>query len=825
MKKVFGLIFTVLLFFVTSCEDDEVSPDFGIIANAGDDREVFAGEEVILDGTGTVDESGEGFQADWSFVTTPEGSEAVIVDAASITARFTPDIEGEYSIRLTVENDYGSDSDEINILAIDASDMATIFELAENTEGFSILTEAVLRFPELVAFLSDENLSLTLMAPNDEAFEDLFAASAYNSLDDIPDNILLDILLYHVIGETILRASDIAGGSVLKPMLEGAEIIVTVDGEEIFLNNNALISSADIHAVNGIVHVINAVLLPPLKISGDFSEDLVLSAPFEYFVTSRMRILNQSTLTIAPGTRLSFAEDASLIVQDGSIISAEGTAEDQILLTATEETPGWWRGVQIRETQSTANILDHVIIEYGGGGTYWSTQSRTANLVVGGRISSEAARVTVSNSIFRHSADAGIYVRDPSELPASVNNNYTGNKISGIIPATGIEYFDGSSAYTGNETDGIVIYSGDYNVRNVTWKNSGVPYIVNDRIRISEIELTIEAGTEFAFNNDTYFQVRDGAIIRAHGEQGNPVMFTATENTPGWWRGFNIQGSMSTQNVLDHVIIEYAGGNGFWSTHNTYANLVIGGRIASEAARLRVTNSVFRNSEEHGLHLTSSSEMPASSGNIYTDNMRAPVFMGQSGMHFMDGGSSFTGNNGNDHILVVRQGETSGNITWNKLDVPYRAREELRIFETELTIEAGAVFEFENGAGLAFRDNTVISIEGTSDDPVLFTGSEKVEGWWKGLLLSNTPSSQNTIDNVIIEYGGGGSYWSTHNQLANLVIGGRTGSDAARVSVTNSIFRNSGDYGIVISAESDVNDDLCTENVFEGNQGGNCFFR
>ncbi len=821
MKNVSGLLLIGMLIILTACEDEDLTPEFNLIANVSTVESVETGVEVILDGTGSVDESGEGFEVEWTFVSAPPESEAVLSDANSTVARFTPDVGGEYVVMLAIENQYGSDSDQVSILAIGTGDgmPLTVVEIINTSEIHETLSLAVNE-----AGLT-ENLSgqgpFTVFAPTDNAFTGLPEGTIDRLLND-PSGVLRDMLLYHVAGDKAL-SSDLADGLEIETLF-GDLLTVSINDDGIFIDD-VRVTVTDIQAQNGVVHVIDAVLIPTLKIGGDYGNDLTLFYPFDYLVTDRFRVLNQSQLTITPGTTIFFSENTSLIIGDGSTINAVGNDSDKILLTSTEKTPGWWSGVQIAGTQSSNNILNNVIIEYGGGGTYWSTQSRKANLVVGGRLASDATRLVISNSIFRYSEDAGIYVRDPSVLPDSHNNTYTENKVSGIIAASGIEFFDSGSDYTGNETDGMEIYTGNFSSGNTTWKGLGVPYIVNDRIVVTEIELTVEAGAEFAFKSDTYFSVEAGAIIKVNGEEGDPVIMTGTEETPGWWRGFILKSSMSTQNELNHVIIEYAGGGGFWSTHSTYANLVVGGRIESEAARLKVNNSVFRYSKEHGLHLTSSSEMPESSNNTYTGNTKAPVFMAKSGMHFLDSGSSFTGNNGNDHVLVVNAGNTSGSLTWNKLNVPFRASEEIQVYGTSITIEPGAVFEFESGAGLSFRENSVIQIEGTSDDPIIFTGSEKIAGWWKGVLLSDLPSSQNSIDHIIVEYGGGYSYWSTQNQLANLVIGGRTGSDASRVSVTNSSFLDSGDYGIVISADSNVNEDLCTANTFENSPGGNCFFR
>ena len=123
---------------------------------------------------------------------------------------------------------------------------------------FSLLVGAV-EIAGLVDALSGEG-PFTVFAPPD----DVLAALPPEMIDSLmadPDA-LAALLQYHVVAGDVL-AADLADGDTLTT-LHGAEIAVTVDDEgNVFLNDAAQVVEADIMASNGVIHVIDGVLLPP----------------------------------------------------------------------------------------------------------------------------------------------------------------------------------------------------------------------------------------------------------------------------------------------------------------------------------------------------------------------------------------------------------------------------------------------------------------------------------------------------------------------------------------------------------------------------------
>ncbi|MEM9389553.1 MAG: fasciclin domain-containing protein [Bacteroidota bacterium] len=136
-------------------------------------------------------------------------------------------------------------------------EMKDIVALAAGTDILSTLVAAV-QAGELVETLQGEG-PFTVFAPTNEAF----AALPEGTLDNLllPENKdqLVAILTYHVVAGKVM-STDLTDG-MTAATVNGAEVtITTVDGAKV---NGAGVASADIEASNGVVHVIDAVLLPP----------------------------------------------------------------------------------------------------------------------------------------------------------------------------------------------------------------------------------------------------------------------------------------------------------------------------------------------------------------------------------------------------------------------------------------------------------------------------------------------------------------------------------------------------------------------------------
>ena len=131
-----------------------------------------------------------------------------------------------------------------------------IVAVASSTEGFSTLV-AALTAASLVETLQGEG-PFTVFAPNDEAFAALPEGLLEKLL--LPENVavLTSILTYHVVAGKVL-STDVTAGDA--PTVEGSTLALGVmDGVQV---NDATVIAADVEASNGVIHVINKVLVPP----------------------------------------------------------------------------------------------------------------------------------------------------------------------------------------------------------------------------------------------------------------------------------------------------------------------------------------------------------------------------------------------------------------------------------------------------------------------------------------------------------------------------------------------------------------------------------
>ena len=135
--------------------------------------------------------------------------------------------------------------------------------------GFNTLV-AALDAADLVETLSGEG-TFTVFAPTDEAF----AALPDGMLEDLlaDPNTLKQILLYHVVGDVVMAETVVTLDNA--ETLEGSTVAIEVVDGNVFLNDSQ-VTSTDIEASNGVVHVIDKVLVPEMEeaVSNDVIEDV-----------------------------------------------------------------------------------------------------------------------------------------------------------------------------------------------------------------------------------------------------------------------------------------------------------------------------------------------------------------------------------------------------------------------------------------------------------------------------------------------------------------------------------------------------------------------
>lgn len=138
-----------------------------------------------------------------------------------------------------------------------AADEPNIAEIAISNGNFTTLV-AALSCTDLVPAVSDPNANLTVFAPTDAAFGKLGLRAS--NVCKLPKRLLTNILTYHVAGQELF-ASDVLSKRRIQ-MLNGLYTFPSVRNGNAYVNWYAKITATDIDASNGVIHVINNVLVP-----------------------------------------------------------------------------------------------------------------------------------------------------------------------------------------------------------------------------------------------------------------------------------------------------------------------------------------------------------------------------------------------------------------------------------------------------------------------------------------------------------------------------------------------------------------------------------
>lgn len=163
----------------------------------------------------------------------------------------------------------------------------TIADVVVNGNNFSTLEAAVVK-ADLVTTLSGPG-PFTVFAPDDNAFASAGISSA--DLGALTKEQAAEILLYHTIPASVTSAQVPAGPNAEVTTANGKTVYVTKNADGVFING-AKVTQADVSASNGVVHVINDVLMPP---AGNLVEMAQADTNFSLLVAAVLRASQGAT--------------------------------------------------------------------------------------------------------------------------------------------------------------------------------------------------------------------------------------------------------------------------------------------------------------------------------------------------------------------------------------------------------------------------------------------------------------------------------------------------------------------------------------------------
>ncbi|MDG5814184.1 hypothetical protein QA601_03775 [Chitinispirillales bacterium ANBcel5] len=484
----------------------------------------------------------------------------------------------------------------------------------------------------------------------------------------------------------------------------------------------------------------------------EITEDIVSPTtlgPGAYSVHNNIAV--HAPLIIEPGTILSFSDRSGIRVEGDGYISAEGTADEPIVFTASSGNPEGWSGVGIFNN-SDNNVLRYVIMEYAGNSWSSVNGSNRTNLYL-----HENARATVENSVFRFSSGYGVVVRSRSALFTAFSDNTFEDNATAAMRITshqigmiqdgnrfGIDAAAGRR-YIHVDDDGEL-------TRTATWPAVDVPYrfFGNHFINEPSAVITIEAGAVLEFDNRAGLRVNSGGL-RALGTEDDEIVFTSASGNPGDWRGIGIA-SNNDQNTLLYTVVEKAGNSLRAINGSNRCNLYL-----HDYSTVTIENSTFSNSTGYGIYANaSSSQILSFESNTFDNNETSAmrITSHQLGMIGENNVFSIHDLTAPRHVLVEPDGDLTQSATWRAIDVPYHFSDNHFIDEpgATITIQPGAILKFSERSGLRVNSGALIAV-GTETDRIVFTSVSGNPNDWRGIGI-NSRNDDNELRYVTIENAG-----------------------------------------------------------------------
>lgn len=304
--------------------------------------------------------------------------------------------------------------------------------------------------------------------------------------------------------------------------------------------------------------------------------------------------------------------------------------------------------------------------------------------------------------------------------------------------------------------------------------NRPVDYIVTCVAQVTA-NIIIKAGVVIEFEDDAGLTVNTGSL-RVEGTAANKVVFTGKTKVKGSWRGIFIS-SQSVNNILDHAVVSYAGGNSFNSNNDR-------GNVICYNCKVSVTNTELSHGKEHGLNaIRPDSDILAFENNVIQNNDKHPIYSRIEFGYLFSGSNELTGN-GKDYIYLEGGRTIGDHRTWYKGNVPYLVDGNLRIVGGgSLTLSAGADVRFESSSSISIDEGAFLAANGEAGNRVILAGLAEQPGSWKG-IINRSSDSRNVIDHAEIAYAGGGAH-NSNGDLGTIIVWA-----GAYQQVTNTILRD-----------------------------------
>jgi hypothetical protein len=323
-------------------------------------------------------------------------------------------------------------------------------------------------------------------------------------------------------------------------------------------------------------------------------------------------------------------------------------------------------------------------------------------------------------------------------------------------------------------------------------------YTISNDIKISAA-MTILPGTTVKFTGEGGLLITETGSLNATGTADKPITFTGVTATTGSWLGLAFR-SNDPANKLIYVNISFAGSKAFccdyFEAASQKASVLLGGATLASPVQVTIQNTMVSRSGGYGVYLFKTGSLPGFSSNTFKTNTQASVSLPLSRIDQLDTASVYSGAGepNTEQFVRVLQADNDTNIAQSikKIDVAYRMSAGVSgqdmVYKGALTINAGAILEFESDSGLSIDNTGSLTVNGLSTEPVVFKGRTATKGYWKGI---NIGSLGNTINFATIRDAGSSKFCCAQatEAKAGVSVGDTLGGVAA-VTLSNSTLSN-----------------------------------
>jgi|GEM_PF-5590738 len=245
----------------------------------------------------------------------------------------------------------------------------------------------------------------------------------------------------------------------------------------------------------------------PVEHSGEIAGNQTWSGT--HIMTNDVNVTG--SLTVEACSTLEFKSGVVMSISEGGSVRLEGAADCPVRVTSAKGAPaaGDWGRIDIYNTANNNNLLENVVVEYGGSeGSYGSIWAE------------EGAYIEMRDVTVRNSGAHGVYFEKSPDIEAFVDVDISNVELEAVrINSNDVGALESLS------TDGArVMVTGDQISSESTWTALEAPYLIDQDLSV-RANWEVQAGAVVHVGSADVISVEDGGQLRLMGESGNRVTF------------------------------------------------------------------------------------------------------------------------------------------------------------------------------------------------------------------------------------------------------------------------------------------------------------